>query len=103
MASIYLGRLGGSLGTLYCHQLFAPQNVYQCVPLLALHYDVGFLPLRHLASNWRVKDIRLPICEGSVHHDLYALPLQRIYIVLMGCISDNGTGAPAGWNWILSL
>lgn len=60
-----------------------------------------------MASDRGLEDIRLPVSQRRFHYDLYVtLELMIFLHVFMHSesrIIDNGTGAPAGWNWILSL
>ncbi|KAF7294748.1 Gamma-aminobutyric acid transporter [Mycena indigotica] len=57
-----------------------PPSLLRNIPFLSPSYDGRLSALRHLAANWGIQNIWLP-------------ERQRY----------NGTGAPAGWNWILSF
>ena len=104
MASPHLGYIGRSAHSVGGYQLFATEDVLRYLQVWDRNHDAGFLPVSYLASNRRVKDVWLPLSEGCLHHDLY-VPVEPIFLfrALYFLILDNGTGAPPGWNWILSL
>lgn len=84
------------------HQLPSTQVVFERFQVLDCSDDGGFLPLCHLASDRGLENVWFPIRKRRFHDDLYVRSFRvRSYLFIPR--ADNGTGAPAGWNWILSL
>jgi|ERR1700722_10209808 len=104
MAGTHLGHLRGLARPFGRDYLFAAEIVLCHLQILHWHYYARLYPLRRLASDRGFKDIWIPFCERRLYDDLYAIFLYfRRCLCDASCPLDNGTGAPVGWNWILSL
>jgi hypothetical protein len=104
MASPHLGYIGRSAHSVGGHQLLATEDVLRYLQVWDRHHDAGFLPLCYLASDRCLEDIWFPLSQRCLYYDLYVShELAFSDQVSRHSILDNGTGAPAGWNWILSL
>ena len=83
-------------------KLSSPSVLLDGIQVLYRTDDGGFHTLPNLASYRRFQDIWFSLSQGSFHYDLYVFS-DSISLTEFQFSPDNGTGAPAGWNWILSL
>ena len=102
MARVCLGGLGDHVGLVDCDQLPPAKVVQGSVPLLAFHHNARLFPLPYLASHRRAQYLWVPFCKRSLYYDVY-VSRKGFCAGTHSQGADNGTGAPAGWNWILSL
>jgi len=84
------------------YQLSPTSSLFAVFPVVYPPHDGGLLPLLDLAPHWSFQDLWVPFCQRCLYHDMYVIKQILSYGILNLAI-DNGTGAPAGWNWILSL
>jgi len=71
MASPHLGDLRRPAHSIRARQLFTPKDVFSYLQIRDRHHDAWFLPLGYLAPNCGFEDIRVPLCWGSFHNNLY--------------------------------
>lgn len=77
--------------------------VFDGFQVFHFHHDARFLPLLDLVAYRRFKDVRVPLCKRGLYYDLFVFWIAMSILLMISVAIDNGTGAPAGWNWILSL
>lgn len=83
-----LGYFGRVAPTRSRNQLPTPTAIFAGFPRLHIHHDAGFLPLRHLASNWSLENIWIPVCARCVPSDRCAFHTTVYYTIADDCYSQ---------------
>jgi hypothetical protein len=71
MESLYLGFVGRISPSCSRDQLSASKIVLGSVQIRNRFDDARLLSLPHLVADWRLKNLRLPFCQGSLRYDMY--------------------------------
>jgi hypothetical protein len=86
----YIGRCAYSVGG---HQLLATEDVLRYLQVWDCFLNVGFSPQPYLAPDWCLEDVWFPLCQGSLHYDLY-VPVELSFSV-----PKSHTWDPRQRNW----
>ena|SRR5271154_1155819 len=97
-----MGYLRGHTGGFGCDHLPPSENVLRDLQIWGIIPLARFLLMCHMAPDWCLEEVWVQVREGCFHDDMW-VPIASILNFSLDQVPDNGTGAPAGWNWILSL